>query len=72
MTHEKVASGISALSRSVRGLCERVDYLHVAVMRGDPRFAKPEYANPDFDAAAFDREWERRGKRVPTSAEVFG
>ncbi len=58
--------------RSVTALRERVDYLNVAVMRGDPRFAKPEYAKPDFDCEAFDAAWRAKGKRVPSMEEVFG
>ncbi len=68
----EVAQGIAQVSRGLTALRERVDYVHVATMRGDPRFCKAEYANPAFDGAAFDADWERRGKRVPSLAEVFG
>jgi hypothetical protein len=53
-------------------LREMVDYLYVAVMRGDPRFCRPEYAKPDFDTIGFDEEWIARGKRVPLGDEIFG
>lgn len=53
-------------------LRERVDYLHVVVMRGDPRFVKAEFADPEFDGAAFDAQWRAKGKRVPSLEEVFG
>ena len=59
------AAGVTALR-------ERVDYLTVAVMRGDPRFATAAFSLPDFDSAEFDRDWTRRGKRVPSTHEVFG
>lgn len=67
----EIAGGIGRLSQSQKRLTERVDYLTVAVMRGDPRFAKPEYCVAGFDSEAFDRDWERRGKRVPTEQEIF-
>jgi hypothetical protein len=72
MMDAETRADIGNLGRNVRALSERVDYLHVAVMRGDPRFTKLEYANPEFDGAAFDADCLRRGKRVPDMAEVFG
>ncbi len=68
----EIAQGFAQVSRSLTVLRERVDYIHVATMRGDPRFCKDEHADPAFDGAAFDADWERRGKRVPTLTEVFG
>ena len=67
-----IGAAIVRNAAETTALRERVDYLNVAVMRGDPRFAKTEYANPDFDCDAFDREWAAKGKRVPTMDEVFG
>jgi hypothetical protein len=72
MDIDAISAGIASNRAKTRALRERVDYLHVAVMRGDPRFAKPEYAKPGFDCEAFDRDWQARGKRVPTQTEVFG
>lgn len=66
----EIGAGIRRNLAETIALRERIDYLHVAVMRGDPRFAKAEYANPDFDTAAFDTDWARRGKRVPSLEEV--
>lgn len=63
---------IDSNARDIQALRERVDYLTVAVMRGDPRFASEEHADPDFDCAAFDADWVRKGRRVPSMSEVFG
>ena len=60
------------LAADMQLLRDRVDYLTVAVGRGDPRFCRPEHAKPDFDSAAFDAEWIARGRRVPDAQEVFG
>jgi hypothetical protein len=67
-----LAAGVMAHVKATKGLRERVDYLNVAVMRGDPRFARTEFAKADFDCAAFDEQWAAKGKRVPSMAEVFG
>jgi hypothetical protein len=72
MTSSELAVAIGANVRKTRALAERVDYLFVAVMRGDPRFTKPEHANPAFDAASFDADWLARGKRVPSREECLG
>jgi hypothetical protein len=69
---DQIRGGIDSNVAATRALRERVDYLHVAVMRGDPRFARLEFVNRNFDPAAFDADWAARGKRVPTAAEVFG
>ena len=60
------------LAADLRAINERVDYLTVAACRGDPRFARDEYAKPDFDCDAFDEWWRGKGKRVPPLEEVFG
>lgn len=68
----ELTQGFKALARDYKALSERVDYLTVAACRGDPRFARAEYAKPDFDGAAFDADWAKRSKRVPSAEEVFG
>lgn len=68
----KIGAGIRRNLAETIALRERLDYLHVAVMRGDPRYAKPEYATPGFDSAAFDAQWAAKGKRVPSFEECMG
>ena len=67
-----IAAGIGRNTAGTTALAERVDYLNVAVMRGDPRFSRDEYAKADFDCDAFDQWWRSKGKRVPSMEEVFG
>lgn len=72
MTVFDLAPEVTRLKLGVAELRERVDYLTVAVGRGDPRFTRPEYANPAFDCDAFDAEWIARGRRVPSLQECLG
>lgn len=67
-----LASKINRNLQETKALRERVDYLNVAVMRGDPRYAREEFADPSFDTAEFDSQWSSRGKRVPPIEEIFG
>jgi len=68
MDISEISRGFAALD--FKSLRERVDYLEVAVGRGDPRFCRPEFAKPDFDCEAFDAWWRGRGRRVPSREEV--
>lgn len=72
MNLSELGAAIATNGAETKALRERVDYLNVAVMRGDPRFVRPECAHPGFDCAAFDAAWQAKGKRVPSAEEVFG
>jgi hypothetical protein len=68
----EISGAVAQHHNAVSLLRERIDYLFVAVMKGDPRFTKPEHATPGFDSVAYDGDWAAKGKRVPSSEEVFG
>lgn len=66
----QISNGIARLRHDQKALAERVDYLTVAVARGDPRFTRAQYAVPGFDCDGFDEWWRAKGKRVPDIAEI--
>ena len=70
--YRAIRNGYTNLGASLQHLRERVDYLTVAVGRGDPRYTKPEQAKLDFDTAQFDADWAAKGRRVPDMLEIMG
>lgn len=68
----EIGADVRRLIHDQQQLRDRLDYLTVAVARGDPRFTRDAYADPSFDADAFDRWWAGRGRRVPSITECLG
>lgn len=67
-----LARQAAELSRLIQEIKVWSDYVYIAVMQGDPRFTKAEFASPTFDQAAFDKKWASSGRAFPPQYAVTG